>query len=432
MATVPTGKMERELRRLYMQWVQQLPNHEQDLHNYVAKFQDKSMDLIEKMGGNVARLGALAGFPAPRRLDLSPHIGTIYSDMELAAISAQISLGLNPRQTAQELVRAGVDKSYRRLERLARTETVSAYWKNAWDSIEDLPELVMVWGAESGPRTCQWCLERDGMVMESSALRDHPNGRCTPIPTLRSMVEYKGSVDAGGRIYQDPAWTKASPASPSIQAPPESRPSVSTEGSPDWLDRKLAREWRFYDGAQQTDAMWSYDYSGMTALRGAMENLEAGRDALDGLDLTRFIKKAGNDFFEDGVQVLTEAQARRALELAARDILTRTPTSLPKVTYRGMYVPANTEFRVGDSLKLNKSSVAKNIDTVDSYTTRQTVHTFEGKGLGVILELRDAKGITITPNTGWDEMLTTGTAQIVSVSTDEYGIRRVVANYVAS
>lgn len=208
MPTIPTGKMERELRRLYMQWVQQLPNHEQDLHNYVAKFQDKSMDLIEKMGGNVARLGALAGFPAPRRLDLSPHIGTIYSDMELAAIQAQIGLGLNPRDTARALTRAGVDKSYRRLERLARTETVSAYWKNAWDSSEGLG-LVMVWGAERGPRTCQWCLERDGLVMDSPDLRDHPNGRCTPLPTHPSQVDYRGSVRADGQIYQDPAWTKA-------------------------------------------------------------------------------------------------------------------------------------------------------------------------------------------------------------------------------
>ena len=206
MATVPTGKMERELRRLYMQWVNQLPNHERDLHNYVAKFQKKSLKLIEKMGGNVARLGALAGFPAPRELDLSPHIGTIYSDMELAAIKAQISLGLNPRQTAEALQRAGVDKSFRRLERLARTETVSAYWKNAWDSIDGLG-LVMVWGAENGPRTCQWCHDRDGMVMDSPDLRDHPNGRCTPLPTHPSQVDYRGSVRADGQIYQDPAWT---------------------------------------------------------------------------------------------------------------------------------------------------------------------------------------------------------------------------------
>lgn len=207
MPTIPTGKMELELRRLYVRWLSRLGDNT-DMNAAVDRFEKQSIDLIEKMGGQTARLGALADFPAPKRLDLSPHIGTIYSDMKQAAIQAGIQAGLNASDVARHMFRAGMDKSYHRLNRLARTETVSAYWKNAWDSIEDLPELVMVWGAESGPRTCQWCLERDGMVMESSQLRDHPNGRCTPIPTLRSMVEYKGSVDAGGRIYQDPAWTK--------------------------------------------------------------------------------------------------------------------------------------------------------------------------------------------------------------------------------
>lgn len=207
MPTIPTGKMELELRRLYVRWLSRLGD-ETNMDKAVDRFEKQSIDLIEKMGGRTAMLGALADFPAPKRLDLSPHIGTIYSDMKQAAIQAGIQAGLNASDVARHMFRNGMDKSFHRLNRLARTETVSAYWKNAWDSIDGLPDLVMVWGSEDGPRTCAWCRERDGMVMESSQLRDHPNGRCTPIPTLRSMVEYKGSVDAGGRIYQDPAWTK--------------------------------------------------------------------------------------------------------------------------------------------------------------------------------------------------------------------------------
>ena len=206
MPTIPTGKMELELRRLYVRWLSRLGDNT-DMNAAVDRFEKQSIDLIEKMGGRTAMLGALADFPAPKRLDLSPHIGTIYSDMKQAAIQAGIQAGLNASDVARHMFRAGMDKSYNRLNRLARTETVSAYWKNAWNSIEDLPELVMVWGAESGPRTCQWCLERDGMVMDSSQLRDHPNGRCTPIPTMTSKVEYRGSVRADGTIYQDPAWT---------------------------------------------------------------------------------------------------------------------------------------------------------------------------------------------------------------------------------
>lgn len=245
MPTIPTGKMELELRRLYVRWLSRLGD-ETNMDKAVDQFEKQSLDLIEKMGGQTARLGALADFPAPKRLDLSPHIGTIYSDMKQAAIQAGIQAGLNASDVARHMFRNGMDKSYHRLNRLARTETVSAYWKNAWDSIADLPELVMVWGAESGPRTCQWCLERDGMVMESSQLRDHPNGRCTPIPTLRSMVEYKGSVDTGGRIYQDPAWAKkqpppARPAKPSV-AKPMSASEANAWGAANVTDIKSLSE----------------------------------------------------------------------------------------------------------------------------------------------------------------------------------------------
>lgn len=207
MPTVPTGKLERELRRLYMQWVNRLPYNEDRLDAYVAEFKQKTLKLVERMGGDVARLGALADFPAPKELDLSPHIGTIYSDLKQAAIQAGITTGLNATEVARAMMRSGMDSSFYRLNRLARTETVSAYWKNAWDSIEDL-DLVMVWGAENGPRTCEWCRERDGLVMDSPNLRDHPNGRCTPLPTHPSQVEYRGSVRADGTIYTDSAWAK--------------------------------------------------------------------------------------------------------------------------------------------------------------------------------------------------------------------------------
>jgi len=70
---------------------------------------------------------------------------------------------------------------------------------------------VMLWSVEFGPRTCAWCKERDGMVVEYSHIRDHPNGRCTLAPTLPSRVRYKGSLDRDGNIYYDPTWvTRAS------------------------------------------------------------------------------------------------------------------------------------------------------------------------------------------------------------------------------
>jgi len=208
MPTIPTGTMERELRKLYLRWLAGLRFDSNNVHDKIDTFESQSQYLIEVLGGRTAALGALADFPAPKKLDLSPHIGTIYQDMHQAAIQAGIIAGLNSTDVARQMFNAGMGKSFNRLNRLARTETVSAYWRNAWDSINDLPALVMVWGAEESKRTCQWCRDRDGMVLDGPDIRDHPNGRCTPIPMLRSQVEYRGSVRSDGEIYTDPAWVR--------------------------------------------------------------------------------------------------------------------------------------------------------------------------------------------------------------------------------
>ncbi|AUX82840.1 MuF-like minor capsid protein [Microbacterium phage Balsa] len=208
MATVPTGKLERELRKLYVSWVAGLPRHEGDMEAYIESFRVRSQALIQRLGGDVARLGVyLADFPAPKELELSPYAGKIYDEMQLAAIRASVASGLNAKDAARAMLRAGLERSFYKLTRLARTETVSAYWKNQWDSTRGL-DLVMLWSVEFGPRTCAWCKERDGMVVEYSNIRDHPNGRCTLAPTLPSRVRYKGSLDPDGNIYYDPNWVR--------------------------------------------------------------------------------------------------------------------------------------------------------------------------------------------------------------------------------
>lgn len=208
MGTVPTGEMERELRKQYLQWLAGLDQHRDDLPAYIDVFQKRSRATIAKFGGYTASLGAPASFPAPKLLELSPVANVVYDQMKQTAIQAGIMTGLNSRDVARQMLNAGLDKSYRRLERLARTETVSAYWKNQWDSVADLPAIVMVWGSEESKRTCQYCLSRDGLVVEDSQIRDHPNGRCTLIPTLRSQVKYKGTLEPDGSVTMDPRWSE--------------------------------------------------------------------------------------------------------------------------------------------------------------------------------------------------------------------------------
>lgn len=205
MGTVPTGNMERELRKLYLQWLMNLPQ-QTDIPAYIALFEEQSRELIGRMGGRAASLGAFADFPASKYLDLSPVAGVVYREMEQAAIQAGLIAGLGSQDVAAQMFRLGMDKSFNRLRRLARTETTSAYWKNSFDSVADLPAIVLVWSSETSPRTCEWCLSRDGLVVDNPNIRDHPNGRCTLIPTLRSQVKYRGTLRPDGTIYQDPAW----------------------------------------------------------------------------------------------------------------------------------------------------------------------------------------------------------------------------------
>lgn len=205
MGTVPTGRMERELRQLYLRWLAGLPT-QQDLTAYVLLFEQQSRELIARLGGHAASLGALGDFPAPRYLELSPVAGVVYNQMEQAAIQAGLMAGLASTDTAKQMLMTGLGKGFNRLTRLARTETTNAYWRNTFDSTRDLPNIVLLWSSETSPRTCVWCRERDGLVVEDSNIRDHPNGRCTLVPTTRSQFTYRGTLRADGSIYMDPKW----------------------------------------------------------------------------------------------------------------------------------------------------------------------------------------------------------------------------------
>lgn len=202
---VPTNKLERELRKAYLVWLAGVPAHADDIDAYIGVFEARSRALISRLGGQAASLGALAGFPVPRTLALSPKAGVIYNEMAQAAVRAGIIAGISSKDAARQMLNAGLDASYKQLERLARTETVSAHWSNAWDSVAET-DLVMVWGAEISDKTCEYCIERDGLVVEDPTIRDHPNGRCTLIPTLRSRVQYKGTLLTDGSVFMDPDW----------------------------------------------------------------------------------------------------------------------------------------------------------------------------------------------------------------------------------
>lgn len=227
MGTVPTGQLERKLRGLYLRFVSGLKPDDPDVQDKIASFGRQAEALIAKEGGNIARLGAVAGFPAPKLLQLSPYVGKVYDQMQLATVQAGLAAGQGSKAIAQAMFKNGMDKSYRRLERLARTEVTSAYWKNTWDSTATLPGIVLVWSSETSPRTCHWCQERDGLVVDDPNIRDHPNGRCTLVPMARSLVEYRGTLQRDGSVVKDPNWGRDR-----VQAAPVEIPTPSLDATP--------------------------------------------------------------------------------------------------------------------------------------------------------------------------------------------------------
>jgi hypothetical protein len=258
MPTIPTGEMEAALRRLYLLWLRELEYSDGTMAAKIKRFEEQSKKLISNYGGRVASLGAQLDFPAPKKLELSPYADKVYDEMQLAAVRAGIMTGISSKEAAQAMFRAGMDKSYNRLERLARTETTNAYWKNAFDSVADLPAIVMIWGSEESKRTCDWCRERDGLVMDSPNLRDHPNGRCTPIPTLRSMVVYRGSISPDNQIYNDPAWAKAETYKIGMEKPQEVQVELDAAAAPN-IEGKDYRNMTNADKIEAAKIMYGTD-----------------------------------------------------------------------------------------------------------------------------------------------------------------------------
>lgn len=481
MATVPTGKMERELRKLYLQWASRMPTVEYEMSKYLREFADQSVDLIERMGGEIARLGVSAGFPAPKRLDLAEWPSRIYSELETASIQASIMTGLNARDAARAMYLAGVEQAHWRLQRLARTETVNAYWKNQRAEAADLG-LVLLWSMEDGPRTCEWCRERDGLVAEDGC-RDHPNGRCTLLPMLPSRVKYKGSVSADGSIYYDPEWeSKYQPVTGlnvELAAPPSKPPRVvdmdkSTKTYQRLVDQSIERrgDFRFIlDDDARYEALLQNWYESEQAVKRVASNLKQGIDPFDGLDeidgWRGFVDHytgvpKGLDKIAGGeAYVFTEDDILDHVRSAAEWLNKQPPQSIATVTrpkydtlrdsagtdlpglYKGLSidpdVDLNSLFKVGNQFDLNASSFTSSGGTASSYAKNYRVIDESlpatGNNLapmqGVFLNLEDGVGVPLTKNPSFggdlqkaNEWLVSGKVEVVRI--DETLHRKVV------
>jgi len=210
MGTIPTGKMESAMRSNYLKWVSELAVGK-DLSKAVNELAGAQASIVQKYGGETARLGFKAGFPVPKALPLnfnSPSLKFV-TQLQQAAIRAGIATGLNAADIGNAMFKSALDPSFRKLQLTARTEVVRAYWGNAWNQAGqyvDAGQMEMVWEAEHGPGTCKWCLDQDGKVIKDRTMLDHPNGRCTLVPKLKKPQEALDATTGMG----DKDWWKLS------------------------------------------------------------------------------------------------------------------------------------------------------------------------------------------------------------------------------
>lgn len=432
MATVPTGEMERELRKLYLRWVSGLSVDTKDVAGEIKSFQARSESLISRLGGRAAALGALGDFPAPKLLQLSPFAGKIYDSMQQAAIQAGILAGISSKEAAQAMFKGGMDKSYRRLERLARTETTNAYWKNSWDSVADLPLLVMVWSSEEGKRTCDYCLSRDGLVVDDPNIRDHPNGRCTLAPTLRSDVKYKGTLQPDGSVTMDPRWNKpkatsSRPVAPEVVEATIGKPTpvqidVKTFGTQ--VDAKTRKaqisygDWRYIDDrGQRAAALLQNDFQAEQAIKKMAKSLRENGNT-NGVGVAKAWSKNYTGTVTDVAGArYTEANVREALEDAAHWLLEQNTTK-PRVMYKGLDVPKDKIaklFKEGASFDTNYSSFTTDEVIARGYSSRRASQQ-------VIVRIKNTESVPITGNPTADhwkktkEHLVTGQGRVTGVT----------------
>lgn len=100
---------------------------------------------------------------------------------------AGLALGEGPRAVARR-IRAALGGDLSRAMRIARTETLRSYRTATNEHYKANDHIINGWrwlAAKSG-RTCAACLALDGTWHPASEVQqDHPNGRCSSVPSLR-------------------------------------------------------------------------------------------------------------------------------------------------------------------------------------------------------------------------------------------------------
>lgn len=215
----------------------QLPEQAGDLATLTARFQRVSASALAEI---VART-------TTRITSLTRPLSAQATEAMRRELVRGIALGDNPRVAARRMVERtlGVfDGGLTRALTIARTEILDAY-RNAAAAgqITNADVLIgWVWLAELGARTCPACWAMHGSLHPVDELGplDHPNGRCSRAPKVRSWRDLGFDVDEPPDLIPD-ARTRftALPRAAQMQIMGPGRMAALDSGQVAWPD--LAR-----------------------------------------------------------------------------------------------------------------------------------------------------------------------------------------------
>lgn len=153
----------------------------------------------------VENMVGLAGDNSPLTTLLESSYGAGVDGMFTELIRAT-ALGKNPRETAARMVREGYSQSLTRMMVIARTEQLRVYREAARQAyqesgvVESFRRL-----ATRDSRACAACLMADGEEYElNQTLREHPQGRCTIIPTVTGFPPVQWEKGPDWFVKQSP------------------------------------------------------------------------------------------------------------------------------------------------------------------------------------------------------------------------------------
>lgn len=111
-----------------------------------------------------------------------------------------VALGWNPRKM-ERMARQALGKVLTRALTVARTESMRAYREATYQTYNANTDIIdgWYWISAADSRTCASCWAMHGTKHRlNERLDDHPNGRCTPVPSVRN---YPLTIETGAERF---------------------------------------------------------------------------------------------------------------------------------------------------------------------------------------------------------------------------------------